>query len=1095
MAIDRSDRFWYRDAVVYQMHIKAFFDSNDDGIGDFAGLIDKLDYIRDLGVSAIWLLPFYPSPLRDDGYDIAHYDDVNPMYGKIADFRKFLKAAHERGLRVVTELVVNHTSDQHPWFQRARKAKPGSPHRDYYVWSDTDQKYLGTRIIFLDTEKSNWTWDPVAQAYYWHRFYSHQPDLNFENPKVLREIINAMHFWLEIGVDGLRLDAVPYLRERDGTNNENLPETHEVLQKIRAEVDAHYPDRMLLAEANQWPEDTQEYFGKGDECHMAFHFPLMPRMYMAIAQEDRHPITDILRQTPEIPPGCQWAIFLRNHDELTLEMVTDQERDYLWNYYATDRRARINLGIRRRLAPLMENDRRKVELMTSLLLSMPGTPIVYYGDEIGMGDNIYLGDRDGVRTPMQWSPDRNGGFSKADPARLFLPTVQDPMYGFQAVNVEAQMRNPSSLLNWVRRMIAVRQGSHVFGRGDFVFLYPSNRRILAFVRQHEGQQVLCIANVSRTAQAVELDLSQWRGRVPRELLGGARFPAVGELAYVLTLPAYGFYWLDLQEAPAAAAAPPSPEAPEFVTLVLRNGVAEIAEPRNALLLERDVLPAYLPKQRWFAAKDATIRSVRLTNAAALPGENAAWLGQFYVDVGSGETHRYFLPLALSFAPEAMGAGSPVLSYTLAKVRRGARIGPLYDATADEQFPQAMLAAMAAETEIAARGGKYRFVAGKALATLAPADQRKVQRLSVEQSNTSIVVNERAIFKLYRRLAAGIQPEIEVGRHLTEVAGYANTPPYLGHLDFVADDGATTALAVAQGFVASQGDGWTVTIEYLKREIETLLLNPDAAAPGPHTIYASFLVRIATLGRRIAGLHRALALGDNSAFKPEPMPHDYFSTLGDAVAKQIGIACETLARADKHLDDATRADVQLLTSNKERLRAFLREVLPTEARVIGTRLHADLHLGQVLAVQNDWYVLGLEGDPVRPLSERRGKGPPAKDVASMLRSFDYAARFVAADGTRVVPNSGPDAERHALGWRDAARTVFVHAYDQNSANAPGFADDEGLRKRLIDLYAFEKAVYEITYEAANRPSWLRIPVRGLLELTGLISAGTSNAPQQ
>ena len=449
MAIDRSDRFWYRDAVVYQMHIKAFFDSNDDGIGDFAGLIDKLDYIRDLGVSAIWLLPFYPSPLRDDGYDIAHYDDVNPMYGKIADFRKFLKAAHERGLRVVTELVVNHTSDQHPWFQRTRKAKPGSPHRDYYVWSDTDQKYLGTRIIFLDTEKSNWTWDPVAQAYYWHRFYSHQPDLNFENPKVLREIINAMHFWLEIGVDGLRLDAVPYLRERDGTNNENLPETHEVLQKIRAEVDAHYPDRMLLAEANQWPEDTQEYFGKGDECHMAFHFPLMPRMYMAIAREDRHPITDIMRQTPDIPANCQWAVFLRNHDELTLEMVTDKERDYLWNYYATDRRARINLGIRRRLAPLMENDRRKVELMTSLLLSMPGTPIVYYGDEIGMGDNIYLGDRDGVLSggqrrsadaqpvvAAQLGPphDRGAaGIARVRPRRLRVPvSIEPPHPGLRA---------------------------------------------------------------------------------------------------------------------------------------------------------------------------------------------------------------------------------------------------------------------------------------------------------------------------------------------------------------------------------------------------------------------------------------------------------------------------------------------------------------------------------------------------------------------------------------------------------------------------------------------------------------------------------------
>src|SRR5438270_1682594 len=522
IAATAADPLWYKDAIIYQLHVKSFCDSNNDGIGDFPGLISRLDYIADLGVTTIWLLPFYPSPRLDDGYDISDYRSIHPEYGTMADFKRFVAAAHARGIRVITELVINHTTDQHPWIQRARKSKPGSAARNHYVWSDTDQKYSGTRIIFLDTERSNWTWDPVAGAYFWHRFYSHQPDLNFDNPRVLEAVISVRRFWLDMAVDGLRPDAVPYLIERDGTNNENLPETHQVLKRIRAELDASYPGRMLLAEANQWPEDTKDYFGQGDECHMAFHFPLMPRMYMALAREDRFPITDIMRQTPQIPDNCQWAIFLRNHDELTLEMVTDSERDYLWETYAADRRARINLGIRRRLAPLLERDRLRIELMNGLLLSMPGTPVIYYGDEIGMGDNIFLRDRDGVRTPMQWTSDRNGGFSRAYPAGLVLPPIMDPIYGFQAVNVEAQARNPHSLLNWTRRMLAVRKRHRAFGRGVQRFLYPGNRKVLAFLREHQNEDgttetILCVSNISRTAQAVELDLASYAGRVPVDI--------------------------------------------------------------------------------------------------------------------------------------------------------------------------------------------------------------------------------------------------------------------------------------------------------------------------------------------------------------------------------------------------------------------------------------------------------------------------------------------------------------------------------------------------------------------------------------------------
>ena len=613
------DPLWYKDAVIYQLHVKSFFDSNDDGIGDFPGLTAKLDYIERLGVTALWLLPFYPSPRRDDGYDIADYTDVHPDYGDMDDVRRFIEAAHERGIRVITELVINHTSDQHAWFKRAREAPAGSIERDFYVWSNTDQRYTGTRIIFLDTEKSNWTWDSVANAYFWHRFYSHQPDLNFDNPLVLDEILKVMEFWLDLGIDGLRLDAVPYLVERDGTNNENLPETHAILKKIRAALDAKFQGRMLLAEANQWPEDTQEYFGAEDECHMAFHFPLMPRMYMAIAKEDRFPITDIMRQTPQIPATCQWAIFLRNHDELTLEMVTDSERDYLWEVYASDRRARINLGIRRRLSPLLERDRRRIELMNSLLLSMPGTPVIYYGDEIGMGDNIHLGDRDGVRTPMQWSPDRNGGFSRADAEQLVLPPVANPLYGYASLNVETQARDGHSLLNWTRRMLALRSQHQVFGRGTLEFLYPGNRKVFAYLRRDESQTILCVANLARSPQAVELDLGDFNGRVPIEMTGGSAFPPIGELTYLLTLPPYGFYWFDLRTADSApdwhAAAPEM--LTEYATLVMRRGMADIAGETTRAQLARDILPNYLRARRWFAAKEKKLDGVRLNLVAAL----------------------------------------------------------------------------------------------------------------------------------------------------------------------------------------------------------------------------------------------------------------------------------------------------------------------------------------------------------------------------------------------------------------------------------------------------------------------------------------------
>src|SRR5580698_5120525 len=650
-----AEQLWYKDAIIYQIHIKSFFDSNNDGIGDFPGLISRLDYIADLGVNTIWLLPFYPSPRLDDGYDIADYRGVHPDYGSLADVKRFIAAAHERGLRVITELVINHTSDQHPWFQRARLAKPGSWARDFYVWSDTDQRHLDTRIIFIDTEKSNWTWDPVAQSYFWHRFYSHQPDLNFDNPRVLESVLGVMKFWLDLGVDGLRLDAVPYLIEREDTNNENLPETHEILRRIRAELEKSFPDRMLLAEANMWPEDTQQYFGDGDQCHMAFHFPLMPRMYMAIAQEDRFPITDIMRQTPNIPENCQWAIFLRNHDELTLEMVTSKERDYMYTTYASDVRARINLGIRRRLSPLMENDHDRIKLMNSLLLSMPGSPILYYGDEIGMGDNVFIGDRNGVRTPMQWTPDRNAGFSRADPQRLYLPPIMDAVYGYQSTNVEAQSRDPSSLLSWTKRMLAVRKTSQAFGRGARRFLKPGNRKILAYLREHGEDTILCVANLSRSAQPVELNLATFKGRVPVEMLGRTTFPPIGDMPYLLTLSGYGFYWFRLT---TDAEAPSWHEQifsiDERPVVVLFDGWSTLFRDRvmpwrigmaekTRAQFETDTLPRFIEAQRWYAAKGVPLDRARIADYVLWQAGKNSWV-VVLLEIGAGaEATSYFMP--------------------------------------------------------------------------------------------------------------------------------------------------------------------------------------------------------------------------------------------------------------------------------------------------------------------------------------------------------------------------------------------------------------------------------------------------------------------
>ncbi|WP_240758211.1 maltose alpha-D-glucosyltransferase [Palleronia sediminis] len=1070
---------WYRDAVIYQLHVKAFMDSNDDGIGDFAGLMRRLDHVQDLGATAIWILPFYPSPLRDDGYDISEFKAVNPSYGTMEDFEAFVAEAHRRGLKVITELVINHTSDQHPWFQRARRAPKGSPERDFYVWSDDPTKWMDkTRVIFNDTHDSNWSWDPVAEQFYWHRFFDHQPDLNFDNPEVLASVLDVMHFWLDKGVDGLRLDAIPYLVERDGTNNENLPETHAVLKAIRADLDKHYTGRMLLAEANQWPEDTRPYFGDGDECHMGFHFPLMPRMYMAVAQEDRYPITDILRQTPPIPEGCQWSIFLRNHDELTLEMVTDRERDYLWDFYASDKRARINMGIRRRLAPLLQNDRRKIELLNSLLLSLPGTPVVYYGDEIGMGDNYYLGDRDGVRTPMQWSADRNAGFSRATPQQLYLPTIQDPVHGFQAINVEAQHHAPASLLNWMKRMIAVRQRHPLFGRGEIELLYPRNRKIFAYLR-HDGEEtVLCVANLSRQAQAAEIDLPAYAGMVPIELTGASAFPPVGELPYLLTLPGYGFYWFQLaaEDAPSWHQ-PIAAMLPDFVTLTTRDGrVSTALDDATARQFATGTLAEYLPLQRWFGAKDARIERVALDRLVEM-SEGRHILSVVDVTLSDGAAQRYFLPLSAAWGEDALMMG-PRLPATLAKLRRANTIGALRDAAMDEDFARSLLAALAAGETLEGDGGRIVCRGSDRLSELEPPLEPRL--LSAEQSNASIAFDDKLIVKLYRRLRAGVQPDIEIARFLTDETDFDASPALLGTMEWEAEDGTVTTLAAATEFVRNQGDAWTYVTEALERDMERLdLAGPDANADEENGAAMGGPLDLGrVLGRRTAELHLALASGkEGTAFAQEPMGSQDLQALAREVEAELSATLDDLSRAAPSLPEASRDLAREVLDRRERLMDKLRRVVDLPASGGRCRIHGDYHLGQVLVVQTDVMIIDFEGEPSRSLDERMARTSPLRDVAGMLRSFDYALWST----LRRRVELGADPARSLAGisrWREATHGAFLAAYREAMEGASLHPADRALETALLDLFLVQKAAYEVAYELSMRPDWLDIPLRGL-----------------
>jgi maltose alpha-D-glucosyltransferase / alpha-amylase len=1088
------DPLWYKDAIIYELHVRAFHDSNNDGIGDFGGLLQKLDYLQDLGVTCIWLLPFFPSPLRDDGYDIADYFNVHPSYGTLDDFKVFLRAAQERGLQVLIELVVNHTSDQHPWFQRARLAPDGSPDRDYYVWSETDQKYREARIIFTDTEKSNWTWDPVAKAYYWHRFFSHQPDLNFDNPVVLEEIYRVMRFWLDMGVDGVRLDAIPYLVERDGTSCENLPETHRVIQAIRAELDRDFANRMILAEANQWPTDVRPYFGEGDECHMAFHFPVMPRIFMALRLEDRFPIVDIMAQTPAIPEVCQWALFLRNHDELTLEMVTADERDYMYLAYSADPRMRLNLGIRRRLAPLLDRHRGRIELLNSLLLSFPGTPVVYYGDEIGMGDNIYLGDRNGVRTPMQWSADRNAGFSRATPARLYSPVIMDPVFGYEAINVEAQQADPSSLLNWTRNMIALRKLFRVFGRGTLEFLHPANRKILAYVRRYEEELILCVANLSRFAQPLELDLSAFTGMTPVEMLGYAEFPTIGKQPYPLTLGPYGFLWFELHPSRHAEL---RPSGSIDLPLDAGRGWEGLLEGAELERLETRLLPEYLARQRWFGGKARRIEAVRVVDWGELCDTQAA-LVLARVQYEQGEPDTYTIPLALSLgeAADALAAASP--GAVVAAVASGDQAGLLHDALADDQVCTALLRCIEEGREVVMRDGVVRAHPGEALAVLRDqANHPPVPRRgTTEQSNTSVRFDDRLILKLFRRLEPGINPDYELGRYLTDTVGFTHVPPFAGVLEYERSGAEPATLALLQGFVAGEGDGWTGAMEELQRyyeETAPLAMPPEALADiarpllelaaGPPSRHAREHVGISLdaagiLGRRTAELHLRLAAGEEPAFAPEPLTAADVRALAATLRQRAQTAVDRLKDNLSRLPDDAVADAGLVLRRRPALLGSLRELESGSAWGQRTRVHGDYHLGQVLRVRGDYVILDFEGEPARALAERRSKQSALKDVAGMLRSYSYAAYAALLNHVARRPEDVARVEPWARLWERSTGAEFLRAYREAAGAAPFLPPAGDSLGALLHAYLLDKALYELQYELDSRPNWIRIPLWGL-----------------
>jgi maltose alpha-D-glucosyltransferase/alpha-amylase len=1091
---------WYKDAIIYEAHVKTFQDGNGDGIGDFVGLTQRLDYLQSIGITAIWLLPFYPSPLRDDGYDIADYMTVHPDYGNLQDFKNFLKEAHKRGLQVITELVINHTSDQHQWFQRARQSRKGSANRNFYVWSDSPNKYTEARIIFKDFESSNWTFDPVANAYYWHRFYHHQPDLNFENNSVQKAIFHVLDFWLGLGVDGLRLDAVPYLFEEEGSICENLPKTHEFLKKLRKYVEKNYPNRMLLAEANQWPEDAVEYFGQSDECHMCFHFPLMPRMFMAIQMEDRFPIIDILDQTPDIPDDCQWASFLRNHDELTLEMVTDEERDYMYKVYATDTKARINLGIRRRLAPLLGNDRRQIELMNIMLFSLPGTPVLYYGDEIGMGDNYYLGDRNGVRTPMQWNGDRNGGFSRANPQQLLLPVIIDPEYHYEAVNVEVQSRNTNSLLWWMRRLISTTKRFKALSRGSVEFVYPENPKVLAFIRSYEDEKLLVVINLSKYSQPVELDLSDYSGHIPEEVFSQNHFPIIEKKPYVITCGGFGYYWFLLKEERRQAYVEDSGVVPE---LELENNWMDIFNKENQDFVLTRIFAPYIKKCRWYGSKAMSVRRISIVEQMKFPRgmEGAILLVKLSFRDAQPETYQF--PVSYTTDSRAIDIRSNASKSVIANLTIGQTQGVLYDALYDPEFQLLLLNMVYRKKLLKGRNGNVVGIAGKKLRTIYRSHEGEWNSniMRAEQSNSSVLYEDKLILKLYRKVTDGVNPDPEISRVLTEKTKFTNIPTFAGTLEYHCEKMEPYVLGMLQTYEPNQGDAWKLSLDFVTRYFEEAISRVSEKIEPPYVdssvlnwtpeampeilkdmVGGIYMEMVALLGKRTGEMHQAFAsVEDDPEFRPENITsmtqRSIYQSMREQTRRTMQLIQKNLSRQPEHL----KSQAEDVLSMEPKILKLYQRMIKHKMAATRIRIHGDYHLAQVLYTGKDFIILDFEGEPAKPLTERRLKRSAFRDIAGMIRSFHYAIYNVLFQNTSFEFEDKAALEPWADLLYNVLKNTFLHEYLLTVEGAGFIPKNEESLIILLEAYLLDKAIYELGYELNNRPDWIDIPIKGIRQI--------------
>jgi maltose alpha-D-glucosyltransferase / alpha-amylase len=1109
---EEQDPLWYKDAIIYEVHVKAFYDTAGDGIGDFKGLTSKLDYLKDLGVTALWLLPFFPSPLKDDGYDISDYFGVHPLYGVLNDFKELLREAHARGIKVIIELVMNHTSDQHPWFKKARLAPAGSELRNLYVWSDTPDKYKEARIIFKDFESSNWAWDPIAKAYYWHRFYSHQPDLNYENPLTEKLMLDVVKFWMDMGVDGVRLDAIPYLYEKEGTNCENLPETHAFLKRLRHSVDSSFNNRMLLAEANQWPTDASAYFGNGDECHMAFHFPLMPRMFMAIQMEDRFPIIEILDQTPKIPENCQWALFLRNHDELTLEMVTDEERDYMYRVYAKDKQSRINFGIRRRLAPLLDNDRRKIELMYALLFTLTGTPVIYYGDEIGMGDNFYLGDRNGVRTPMQWSADLNAGFSKTNPQKLYLPVIIEPKYHYEAINVENQQNDPSSLLWWVRHAISIRKRFKAFSRGTTEFLYPTNAKIIAYLRKYKDEVILVTINLSGRPQSTELDLSSLRDYQPRDVFGGSIFPQIGlgSSAYRMTFGPYGYYVFSLtKKVESVTAVAKAREIPE---IRVQKRIESLLEGKPKDKLESEVFPSYLQANRWFGGKGREIDRIRIRDVLPFSSQKAEGTTtaapneqqQYYVvllDVyyNEGLPEAYLVPFSYSPVDISKQLSERNPQAIIAKVGIDKNTpGVIFDAMYDETFRGMLLQLILSERTEKGREGEISGNRNREVSMDVQEGLEKSTLVSSEQSNTSVIFSNKGILKLFRRVEEGKNPEVEIGQILTKQK-FQSTPKLIGYMQYKPPGSESATIGVFEEFIRNEGNAWSLFAGEFERFLErTARHNPSEfskligltaleveSMQIPETLLdlvtLPFVEKVTLLGKRTAEFHLALlSEKDDPDFAPEPF--GYLEAVATSQS-MISHANRTFQQAFRAytLNDKVRIELDVLSQYQADVVNRLKTLRQIKSNLVRSRTHGDYHLGQVLNTGKDFVIIDYEGEPARSLDDRRSKRLALRDVAGMLRSFDYAARSHSLEqdkSTKEEKAAAANREDWAELWAAVIGAIFLHSYLKETKATQLVPSDRAALSIILDAYLLEKSIYELSYELNNRPDWITIPIKGI-----------------